>query len=105
MDTLNKTDTIDDSLKAALLKDPRMRARNVNVFYGDNKAIDNVFNELMNEKAIVKVNQHNGDAMIFGSKTSPLEVNYSFLGSKKVDNSHKFKIKISGKTLQKPVFL
>ena len=42
MDTLNKTDTIDDSLKAALLKDPRMRARNVNVFYGDNKAIDNV---------------------------------------------------------------
>ncbi|WP_064967989.1 hypothetical protein [Tenacibaculum ovolyticum] len=70
-----------------------------------NKAIDNVFNELMNEKAIVKVNQHNGDAIIFGSKTSPLEITYSFQGSKKVETTHKFKVKISGKTLQKPVFL
>ena len=52
MSTNNDLKSLDLTVGDVFAQDPRLKARNVSVFYGDNKAIDNVTIDIGNKEVI-----------------------------------------------------
>ncbi|SOS48431.1 hypothetical protein [Tenacibaculum dicentrarchi] len=67
--------------------------------------IDNYFNRFRNNKVIFIGTKHYGQEKLYGSKLFPLDFSYQFINGQKQEDGSLTRIRITGKTPQKPVFI
>lgn len=67
--------------------------------------IDDYFSDILQKKFIAIGTTLSGSERIFGSKNHPLQFMYEYTNGKKIDDSEITRVKIFGKTIQKPVFI